>query len=111
MPYHTNMERMPTQRHRRNAPRCAPETGCALWQEQAYGCGLTPSPCMEAPCVADPKNGVLLGDLPLVMAYVPSQSWRQLYDEAKALKAGTLFQELDLPFMGGAGREGCCCGR
>lgn len=54
---------------------------------------------------------MLLGELPLAMAYVPSQTWRKLYDGDKALKAGTLFQELDLPFLGGAMGEGCGCGR
>lgn len=38
---------------------------------------------------------------PLAMAYVPMQPWEQTYDPAGALKAGTLFPRLDLPFAGG----------
>lgn len=41
---------------------------------------------------------------PLAMAYVPMQPWEQPYDPASALKAGTLFPRLDLPFNGGGAR-------
>ncbi len=37
---------------------------------------------------------------PLAMAYVPMQEWRRLYTPADALKYGTLFEELNLPFLG-----------
>ena len=37
--------------------------------------------------------------LPLAMAYVPMQGWSQTYDPAVALQRGTVFPELDLPFM------------
>ena len=37
---------------------------------------------------------------PLAMAYVPWQTWRNIYDAEKALCQGTIFQELDLPFRG-----------
>ncbi len=45
---------------------------------------------------------------PLSMVYSPMQEWRSLYDSETALMQGTLFAELDLPFMGGRG--GCGCG-
>ncbi len=35
---------------------------------------------------------------PIAMAYVPWQKWRMLYEPKEALKRGTLFKELDLPF-------------
>jgi len=38
--------------------------------------------------------------MPLAMAYVPWQDWRQLYEPHKALQRGTLFEELDKPFKG-----------
>lgn len=41
---------------------------------------------------------------PLAMAYVPWQTWRQIYDPQVALSRGTIFQELDLPFLGGGTR-------
>lgn len=38
---------------------------------------------------------------PLAMAYVPFQQWNETYDDDKALARGTLFPELDLPFLKG----------
>ena len=34
------------------------------------------------------------------MAYVPFQSWGEVYDADRALPIGTIFQELDYPFLG-----------
>lgn len=36
----------------------------------------------------------------LAMAYVPWQEWRCVYDANEGLKAGTIFEELDLEFYG-----------
>lgn len=36
----------------------------------------------------------------LAMAYVPLQCWQKLYEPATAFKRGTLFEELDKPFIG-----------
>ena len=35
----------------------------------------------------------------LAMASVPSQSWGELYDPKQALKTGTIFKDLNLPFF------------
>ncbi len=35
----------------------------------------------------------------LAMASVPIQTWGQIYDNQTALKKGTIFQELDMPFF------------
>ena len=43
-------------------------------------------------------------DFALAMAYIMVQSWGQTYEPATALKRGTIFPELDLPFCCG----GCC---
>lgn len=49
---------------------------------------------------------------PLAMSYVPFQQWDQAYDPAMALARGTVFPELDQPFIGeeavsnGSGRKG-----
>ena len=37
-------------------------------------------------------------DMPIAMAYVPYQQWRNIYEPNQALKRGTIFKELDLPF-------------
>ena len=41
-----------------------------------------------------------LRNLPLTMAYVPFQSIEGTYSRDEALKAGTLFPNLDKPFLG-----------
>lgn len=38
--------------------------------------------------------------LPLAMAYVPWQSWKNIYKAEDALMEGTIFKELNLPFTG-----------
>lgn len=41
---------------------------------------------------------------PLAMAYVPMQRFVNLYSAADGFEAGTIFKDLDLPFLGGSGR-------
>lgn len=40
----------------------------------------------------------------IAMAYVPKQQWNGTYDLCEGLKKGTIFPELDKPFMVGGGR-------
>lgn len=40
-------------------------------------------------------------NVPLAMAYVPWQQWGETYSDDEALSKGTLFPQLDLPFIGG----------
>ena len=44
-----------------------------------------------------------LDDMPLAMAYVPMQKWHKLYDPEAGLERGTIFMQLDLPFLGAEG--------
>jgi hypothetical protein len=41
-----------------------------------------------------------LEKLPLAMAYVPFQKWKNVTDAATGLAHGTIFQDLVLPFYG-----------
>jgi hypothetical protein len=41
-----------------------------------------------------------LESMPLAMAYVRWQRWNNVYDLDRALQVGTIFPELDLPFLG-----------
>lgn len=75
-----------------------PDTGCS---------NAGPMPGKESRCTAsdscqyrqkDPLYG-----MPLAMAYVPWQSWGSLYDVCEGLSAGTVFEELDKPFLGRGG--------
>ncbi len=53
-------------------------------------CELNPSPLPAMPVVA--------------MAYVPFQQYNTIYAPEKGLEVGTIFPELDKPFLGGARR-------
>lgn len=55
--------------------------------------GNTGRPCFER------KEG-FPENFPIAMAYVPWQLWNQVYSFDKALCEGTLFPELDKPFIG-----------
>jgi hypothetical protein len=50
--------------------------------------------CVESVCSA-------VDACPLAMAYVPWQQWGPTYKPADAHRRGTIFPELDLPFLGG----------
>ena len=41
-----------------------------------------------------------LDSLPLAMAFVPMQKWKEPYAPKTAIDRGTIFPELDLPFIG-----------
>lgn len=45
-----------------------------------------------------------LAGMPLAMAYVPWQKWRDIYDICEGFQRGTIFAQLDMPFKG---RGGC----
>ena len=40
---------------------------------------------------------------PLASVYAPLQEWREAYSEEEALHRGTLFRQLDKPFLGAGG--------
>lgn len=41
--------------------------------------------------------------MPLAMAYVPWQKWRSIYEADKGFRRGTIFEQLDKPFLGAGG--------
>lgn len=43
---------------------------------------------------SDPQN------VPLAMSYVPIQIWQRIYSPQDGLERGTIFEQLDLPFIG-----------
>lgn len=48
--------------------------------------------------------GACLAGVSLAMVYAPVQSFQSLYEPEEALSRGTIFQELEKPFLGGRGR-------
>lgn len=62
-----------------------------------------PEPC-ENHCDGDYSRGRdMMYGVPLAMGYVPWQNFECTYEPAQALKAGTIFPELDKPFYGRRG--------
>ena len=39
------------------------------------------------------------------MAYVPWQQWQNIYEPCRGLERGTIFEDLDKPFLGKGGRR------
>lgn len=52
-----------------------------------------------------------LANYPLASMYAPLQEWRNLYDNETGFSRGTIFKELDLPFLCGDRTGGNCYGR
>lgn len=69
--------------------------GCGCGGEDtAVGSSRTGS---AADCV---HRDILDKDVPLAMSYVPMQEWQKLYSEEEGFCRGTIFKELDFPFVG-----------
>lgn len=51
------------------------------------------------------STSVFLENFPLAMAYVPIQQFETIYELDEALHNGTIFPELNKPFM--CGKGGC----
>ena len=59
---------------------------------------------MQRPRPGSCSADQLLG-MSLAIAYVPWQHWNETYQLDKAMQAGTIFPELDKPFLG---KRGAC---
>ena len=57
------------------------------------------------------ETGFGLHDYPLASVYAPLQHFRKIYDTKTALDKGTMFSELDLPFMGASVANDCSQGK
>ena len=62
-------------------------------RRQGTPCGCAGDSCVNTLGIAP--------ELSLAMAYVPDQQWRALYSAAEGLNRGTLFRELDFPWLAG----------
>ncbi|MGN0484832.1 MAG: spore coat associated protein CotJA [Lachnospiraceae bacterium] len=58
----------------------------------------------RCPKQGSPRMQDFLQGMPLAMAYVPWQHMQNLYEPEQALRCGTVFPELNMPFLG---RKGC----
>lgn len=55
---------------------------------------------MRGRSVCREQSGEEIDRMPIGMSYVPWQKWKDTYDSEIALERGTIFPELDLPFLG-----------
>ena len=69
--------------------------------------GAQHAPCRHMTVVKTAALADCIDRAPLAMAYVPCQCFQKLYDADIALSRGTIFQELDKPFIG---EEAVCYG-
>lgn len=53
------------------------------------------------PEITDP--GAFPAETPIAMAYVPMQRFVKLYEPERGFDVGTLYEELNKPFLGGRG--------
>ena len=65
------------------------------------------APSCNIECDRRPSWG--LEGYPLAMVYSPIQCFKDIYDLDTSLMQGTIFKELDLPFMGASVTKGGCC--
>lgn len=63
-------------------------------QQNCQPC-LTDTNCESCASHQPPQQTMVVG-----MAYVPWQRWQQPYDYEKGFEVGTIFPDLDLPFLG-----------
>ena len=63
----------------------------------------TCSSCRPMPMPAVPPRCDIEGKMSLAMAYVPWQTWQDIYEAEKGFHYGTIFQELNMPFLGKGG--------
>ena len=64
------------------------------------GCGNRPAANLDLPTCESEQGKWGLAGYPLASVYAPIQEFDKLYDLDKGFVAGTIFSELDLPFMG-----------
>lgn len=51
-------------------------------------------------CPKDSRMSAFPAETPVGMAYVPYQQWKNVYEPSVALDRGTVFEDLDKPFLG-----------
>ena len=69
-------------------------------QKILSGAPNTPSPTLDLPSCDGGNSKWGIKGYPLATVYSPAQEFDNLYELDKGFSAGTIFSELDLPFMG-----------
>lgn len=92
-----NMRRVPSCAMQRNGTSCQPPYSSPLPARE--GCGAVQSRSLIDCLPAAPS---------LAMVYAPCQVFSDLYELDEALKNGTLFRALNMPFQPGYRKRGDC---
>ena len=92
------------------------DNSCGERDSQRYdnSCGGRRDGCSSGEGRYDSHSGRKswgLEEYPLASVFAPLQCWRNLYDAEVGLSRGTIFKELDLPFLCGERKGGNCRGR
>lgn len=66
-----------------------------------YNCYNNSGNFNQRPCGCSERTHSDMSGKSLAMAYVPWQSWKDIYDFDKGFCIGTIFSELNKPFEGG----------
>ncbi|WP_434310951.1 spore coat associated protein CotJA [Hominifimenecus sp. rT4P-3] len=102
---------------RRPQPQGPAAAGCGRNRQPQGTCGCANKPempmpgCNVRPMPRTPEMPVLpdcIDSFPVGMTYVPWQRWQNIYDVDHALMVGTIFQDLDYPWMVGGGCGAPC---
>jgi hypothetical protein len=71
-----------------------------MWSQSNDSMNMNRMTCTMPSRFTTPVSGDL-STYPIAMAYVPMQQWSQTYPLSQGFSQGTIFPELDLPFMMG----------
>ncbi len=105
-----------TRRNRNMESREARRTSCGDEESSESHCEHNHTECGDTSSRSDSCNESCINHprmcgFPLAMAYVPEQEWEGIMDDEEALRRGTLFEKLDLPWYHSAcDDEGGKCG-
>lgn len=83
--------------HMEHRSECHNDNTMSRMGEHRKSCGC------ETTHRTSPCNNDALSELPIAMAYVPWQKWRNICELGKAFQNGTIFEELNKPFCGKGG--------
>lgn len=82
----------------------ARDCGCERERGEGRDCGCGRERKETRDCGCGRKQEDPLYGMPLAMAYVPWQRWGDIYPVCEGFHTGTIFEELDKPFLGKGGR-------
>lgn len=85
-----------------NAPcNTAVNVPCNMTDDRVNNAACNNTVCSNTTSTRTMGASAAYNNMPVGMCYVPWQMWGSVYDPCKALERGTMFPDLDKPFLGG----------